>query len=365
MTVEASQNFRPYPRHIFLFAHLRTRSNLFMRLLETHPGVRYRLYPFRDAFQSGPECQNELKTKQGRATGIGKSLEEYEQTFAHITFQAGLDALEELLAQAEHEGKVGIIKEHSCFMMDSRTLNSNIGCQRESKPRPRLVDHQLDLQHPDENSEEHETAKGFPTRCLAELPLPNPTFLPDRLAISFIPVFMIRHPAYAFPSALRASASYGAKVFDADFAILATYRFQRMVFEFYRRYYDERYQDSDPRLRNWPIVVDGDRLVNSTRDHMIKFCELVGPIGLEESQIQYSWDAHRVKRNAVQEAFLGVVEESTGIIKNSEAIKPPNLEQETKKWEKEWDIDVARKMRELVDIAIPDYEILLQHSIDA
>ncbi|KAJ3936093.1 MAG: hypothetical protein NXY57DRAFT_308188 [Lentinula lateritia] len=88
---------------IFLFSHLRTRSNLFMRLLETHPKVLDRLYPFKDAFMNGPECQNALSTKKGRAAAIGKSMKEFEETFANTTFQAGLDVMEKTIAQAESE----------------------------------------------------------------------------------------------------------------------------------------------------------------------------------------------------------------------------------------------------------------------
>ncbi|KAF5392979.1 hypothetical protein D9757_001094 [Collybiopsis confluens] len=308
----------------------------------THPGVKYRLYPFREAFQSGPECQNEFKTKEGRAMGMGQSLEEYEEMFANITFQSGLDALEEPLRRLK---------------------------LREEKPRPRLVDRHLDIYYRAKYDQEYAGTHDYLVQTGPKFPVPNPTFIPDRLVTSFIPVFMIRHPAYAFPSALRASASYGAKVFDPDFAILATYRFQRIVFDFYRRFYDEQGGDmhpglTDSRQKKWPIVIDGDRLVNDTRMHMIKFCEMIGPIGLDESQIQYSWDAHCTRsRNALQDAFLGVVQQSTGVIKNLEPIRPPDIKQEMEKWEKEWDVDVARKMQELVDLAMPDYGFLLKHSI--
>ncbi len=44
-------------------------------------------------------------------------------------------------------------------------------------------------------------------------------------------------------------------------------------------------------------------------------------------------------------------------------IKSPNLEEEMKKWEQEWDAGVAQKMREFVELAMDDYEYLLQFSI--
>jgi len=320
-----------------------------MRLLETHPIVMEKLYPFKDAFMNGPECQNATSTKRGRAMGIGKSLEEFEEAFASTTFQAGLDAMEKTLAQAEYEGKTAVIKEHTCFMLDSSTLNSNISCKREEKPRPVIVDHQLD---------QIDTGIGNNLRLVerVEFPAPNPTLLPDRLTVTLIPVLMIRHPAYTFPSALRASSSFGAKVFDPDFSIIATYRWQRIVFDFYRGYYDKEYKDC-PRRRHWPIVVDGDSLVNDTKGQMTRFCELVG---LESSKIQYSWDPHYVKRDAVWDAFTKVAEESSGVIKAS-TIKPPNLAEEIEKWEKEWDAAIAQKLKEFVELAMDDYDYLSQH----
>ncbi|KAJ3719323.1 hypothetical protein C8R42DRAFT_673442 [Lentinula raphanica] len=343
---------------IFLFSHLRTRSNLFMRLLETHPKVMLRLYPFKDAFMNGPECQNAFATKQGRATAIGKSMEEFEEAFASTTFQAGLDAMEKTIAQAEAEGKVAVIKEHTCFLLDSNTLNSNVRCSREEKPRPVIVDHQIDIRgRHGLNGHANGFLKG--EHIHRPLPKPNPTLLPDRILPTLQPVLIIRHPSYTFPSALRASSSYGANVYDPDFAIIASFRWQRLVFDYYRDLYDRERKSSCKRGR-WPIVVDGDKLMVDTRDQMTKFCEMVG---LEESGIQYSWDPHYVQRNAVWDAFTKVAEESTGVIKTSECIHPPDLAESRKKWASEWNGDVAQKLAELVELAMDDYNFLLCHSI--
>lgn len=95
------------------------------------------------------------------------------------------------------QGKIAVIKEHTCFMLP-----------REGKLRPVVVDRQLD---------KIDVNMGLGPGFYIEgqqlkFPLPNPTLLPDRLVVSFTPVLMIRHPAYTFPSALRASSSYGAQV---------------------------------------------------------------------------------------------------------------------------------------------------------
>ncbi|KAJ3740855.1 hypothetical protein DFH05DRAFT_1404964 [Lentinula detonsa] len=345
---------------IFLFSHLRTRSNLFMRLLETHPKVIAKLYPFKDAFMNGPECQNAISTKQGRATAIGKSMKEFEETFAHTTFQAGLDAMEKTIAEAESE--IAVIKEHTCFMLDSNIINGNVYCDREDKPRPVIIDHRLDIQRYEnkENSVPHHVQR-------TEFPLPNPTLLPDRIISTLQPVIIIRHPSYTFPSALRASSSYGANVFDPDFAIIASFRWQRVVFDFYREYCERGRKLSCGRGR-WPVVVDGDKLINDTKGQMTKFCQVVG---LEESDIRYSWDPHYVKRNAVWDAFTKIAEESTGVIKTSVRIgfllvaldSSLDVEEHMKKWTEEWDERVAQQLKKAVEASMEDYEYLLKYSI--
>ncbi|KAJ3854580.1 hypothetical protein EV368DRAFT_80448 [Lentinula lateritia] len=299
---------------------------------------------------NGPECQNALSTKKGRATAIGKSMKEFEETFANTTFQAGLDIMEKTIAQAESEGKIAVIKEHTCFILDSNTLNSHVDCRREAKPRPVIIDHQFDIR----TYEDKEKSVQY-----RELPLRNPTLLPDRMIATLQPVIIIRHPFYTFPSALRASSSYGANVLDPDFAIIATFRWQRLVFDFYQEYCEREPKLSSGR-GNWPIVIDGDKLISDTKGQMTRFCEIVG---LKESDIRYSWDPHYVKRNAVWDAFTKVAEESTGVIKTSDAIQPPDITEARKRWESEWDADVAQKLVEFVELAMDDYNHLLHHSI--
>lgn len=46
-----------------------------------------------------------------------------------------------------------------------------------------------------------------------------------------------------------------------------------------------------------------------------------------------------------------------------ETIKPPNLAEEVKKWEKEWNTEVAEKLKEYVELAMDDYDYLYIHSI--
>ncbi|KIK64800.1 hypothetical protein GYMLUDRAFT_401692 [Collybiopsis luxurians FD-317 M1] len=90
---------------LFLFAHPRTRSNLFIRLLETHPQMMCKQYPFMMGFMRGPESQWPDNIKEAIFRTLGETKESAEEKYANLTYQAGLDDMEIFLAEAE--AKVG------------------------------------------------------------------------------------------------------------------------------------------------------------------------------------------------------------------------------------------------------------------
>ncbi|KAF5355217.1 hypothetical protein D9757_014764 [Collybiopsis confluens] len=166
------------------------------------------------------------------------------------------------------------------------------------------------------------------------------------------PVIIIRHPAYVFPSWLRAAASYGASVDSPKFKIPGSLRWQRFIYDFYRTYYDKI---DDEEKKGLPIVIDGDDLVEDTQGQMKKFCGLVG---LDESGIQYSWESAGRPTDNVSNAFIGNLKESTGVIKGLSFSRDPDLDEQVKKWTEEWDEETAGKLREAVLSSLPDYRYL-------
>ncbi|KIK64796.1 hypothetical protein GYMLUDRAFT_160542, partial [Collybiopsis luxurians FD-317 M1] len=183
-------------------------------------------------------------------------------------------------------------------------------------------------------------------------PFPNPTLFPDRLVATMSPVLIIRHPISTYPSYVRASSIFGASVFHAEFSLVGSYRWQRIIYDFYRAYYDK----TDPEgKRDWPIVIDGDKLVEDTEGQMKKFCELTG---LTESGIRYSWDSAGRPIDRVHGAFVGTISESTGVIKGPDSSRVYDLEEQVKKWTAEWNEEVAQKIKEAVTSSMEDYEYL-------
>ncbi|KAJ3798960.1 hypothetical protein GGU11DRAFT_778918 [Lentinula aff. detonsa] len=324
-------------KRLFLFSHPRTRSNLFIRLLETHPQMVTKQYPFMFAFQAGPESQWSEEKRAKRIQGSHISKEEADKK----TYQAGLDEMEDVLAKANEEGKICTIKEHTLHLFDSKFMNTIVTPPRREVPRPVMVDHKLDVV----GSEAADI----------QLPIPNPTLLPDRIIASMSPVLIIRHPIFTYTSYMRAATVFGGTAFDSEFQLMATYRWQRIIYDFYREYYDKA--DSEWK-KDWPIVVDGDKLVEDTKGQMQKFCALTG---IDESQIEYSWNASDENLNTTYRAFVGTIKGSTGVIKKSDSSL--DVEEHMKKWTEEWDERVAQQLEKAVEASMEDYEYLLKYSI--
>ncbi|KAJ3777336.1 hypothetical protein EV361DRAFT_388128 [Lentinula raphanica] len=324
-------------KRLFLYSHPRTRSNLFIRLLETHPQMMTKQYPFMFAFQAGPEGHWPEEKRAKRIAGSHMSKEEADKK----TYQAGLDEMETVLAKANEEGKICTIKEHTVHLFDSKFMSTVVHLDHPEAPRPVLVDRKLDVV----GSETEEI----------KLPIPNPTLLPDRIIATMSPVLIIRHPIFTYTSYLRAATVFGATAFDSEFGLMTTYRWQRIIYDLYREYYDK----TDPEgKKNWPIVIDGDKLVEDTKGQMQKFCALTG---LDESQIQYSWNPSEEQLSTVYRAFVGTIKNSTGIIKTTDTSL--DLEEHTKKWTEEWDEKVAKQLKEAVESSMEDYNYLYNVSI--
>jgi len=248
--------------------------------------------------------------------------------------------MEKLFAKANAEVRS---QGYFSYILESKLINANISHPRLETPRPAMLDNKFDMVGSEEEVD-------------ISFPIPNPSLLPDRIIASVSPVIIIRHPMFTFPSFVRANSVFGGSVYDAGFAVAATYHWQRMIHHFYRAYYNK----IDPEgKKDWPVVIDGDKLVQDTQGQMKKFCALTG---MDESLVRYSWDASKAKLDKGHQAFVGTIEQSTGVIRGLDA-SSTTLEEEVKKWSEEWDEKAAQKMKEAVESSMEDYEYLLKFSI--
>lgn len=199
-----------------------------------------------------------------------------------------------------------MIKEHSVDLFDSKFIKSQVETVCVEVPRPVIIDRMLDV---DNTQPQPEMDFSFP--------IPNPILLPDRIVASLSPIIIIRHPAYAFPSAIRSEGPLGSGTFDPDFPINATFRWQRVIYDFYREYYSSNSETLKGR-NDWPIVIDGDKLIKDPEGQMRKVCSL---IGMDESLIRYSWNVgddpelHEGPMMKDMPSFMGVLATSTGVMR--------------------------------------------------
>uniref|UniRef100_A0A0W0G589 Uncharacterized protein n=2 Tax=Moniliophthora roreri TaxID=221103 RepID=A0A0W0G589_MONRR len=332
---------------IFIFSHLRTASHLFFRIMESHPSLTIKQYPFMEAFFFGPE-----RLSVRRSDSSDDFFANEEAKFAGHTFQKCLDDMETLIKDIESEGKYVMLKEHTVHLITSRVHEANIEEKRPFRPTPVLQDHCLDLD---------EAQRVDAMRTTTALPIPNPTILPDRLLKTLTPVFIIRHPALVFPSYLRASKIFGATAFDDDAPFYMTLKWQRLLLDFYKTWYScpEGAKSAGPGREHFPIVIDADKLINDSHGQIDKLCRL---LGLDPAPIRFTWEAQDRSGNRAQAAFLTTISNSTGVIK-SKGSKLPVLEDEAREWAKEWDVETVQAMKSRTEDAMEDYEYMLKHSI--
>ncbi|KAG7086331.1 hypothetical protein E1B28_002294 [Marasmius oreades] len=271
--------------------------------------------------------------------------------YSNATFQFQLEEFECAIAEIESQGKTLVVKEHSYHMMYPHvTLD---GVKPEDRPIAPLVDKLLDLPEADRESR---------TATAPFFPIPNPTFLPDRLFATFTPILTIRHPCRMIFSLKRALKTLGVPFPDEDSSMDTQFKWQRMVYDCYKAWFSTpegiEAVGGTSIAKLLPIVVDGDKLVNDAQGQMETLCRI---LGLDPFGIQYSWD---VQESVGYEAFGGTLSRSTGIIKGKDGSdKTPVLEEEMEKWKEEWGKETAEGMRFLVDNAMEDYDYLLKRSI--
>ncbi|KAF9265977.1 hypothetical protein L218DRAFT_971834 [Marasmius fiardii PR-910] len=221
---------------------------------------------------------------------------------------------------------------------------------------PPIVDRFLDLPEADRVNNEAITAPSFP--------IPNPTFLPDRLFATFTPILTIRHPCRMISSFKRAIQVVGTAFPDDDSSVDTQFKWQRMVYDYYKAWF------ATPKgieaaggasiAEQLPIVVDGDKLVNDPQGQMETVCRI---LNLDPSGIQYTWEAQEPESPG-HAMFVGTLSRSNGIIKGKDGSdKIPVLEEEVKKWSEEWDEKTAKEMKILVEKTMDDYNYLLERSI--
>ena len=343
-----------------------------MTMFAKHPQLRVSDYNFHNAFMFGPEAL------MSQVENIGHVLPpERLKACETATFQKGFDGLQDIIAKAEAEvsmavfgtsssslilmlwqGKIPFVKEHSYFIFNPKIVAANLSTtsKRSVAPKPTVVDHSIP--QPNGTTADPSTSSATST---------NPTVLPDSFLKTMSPIMVIRHPARMIPSYYRAikDANLGIDVNDGDFPVQVTFRWSRLIFDWYAQNVcgspslPGPYKKSERTSPSWPIVIDGDDLIND--ENVAK--DLCKQIGVDPQYLQTTWDKmsdeQREKQGALVSRFLSTIQSSTGIIK-SETL---DLDKEKVKLLQEFGNETGEMLIGFIERAMPDYLFLREYRI--
>jgi hypothetical protein len=199
------------------------------------------------------------------------------------------------------QGKIPFLKDHPPYLIDAAEVQKMLVRNRDIAPKPIMVDHELDVP-----VEKRSLGNDTPYDNYLEEPF-NPTVLPSRLMKTLAPIFIIRHPVRQVESWYRTSNRiYGLTVNDVEFELGVSYRFSRRIFDYYKALYGQE--------SRWPIVVDGDDVVNDPEATANKFC---AHVDLDPSGVIYKWEKKDwFDQGPLHEAFFGTLTKSEGVRKD-------------------------------------------------
>ena len=250
------------------------------------------------------------------------------------------------------------MKEHAQFIFDPEITIKNLATsvKRRVIPKPIVVD----------RSRTDHTDPATSSRTST-----NPTVLPDSFLKTMSPVIMIRHPARMIPSFYRAimDSNIGINVNDGDFPVQATFRWSRLVFDWYAQHVCPTstlpgpYKKSERAGRaSWPVVIDGDDLINDENVAP----ELCKQLGIDPNGLQMQWeevtDEQKLKQGKMVTRFLNTIQNSTGIIKSGKT-DDLDLEKEKAKLLGQFGEEIGGVLIGFIERAMPDYMHLREYRL--
>ncbi|EQL02676.1 hypothetical protein OCS_01614 [Ophiocordyceps sinensis CO18] len=320
------------PRRLLLVTYPRTASNLLLKMLAIHdqPNVLSNDiggYYFRPAF---------LKS---RMTGnlhvpMGQLGSDEVQDMQHV-FQECFEKLQRDSQTAIDQGKQYFVKEHALWLFNPANIGDLLG-EQNTHPASSFRVQQMD--------EETWSPK-------------NQTVLPDETLRTWSLVFLIRHPALAFPSyyramlELRQEGYLHASEFQPHFRANMTLRWTRLLHDWACEQASE------------PLMLDADDVI-SNQAVVVRFCHMTG---LDPAQLKFAWDpmtqagADSSSESDNKKSLGHVMEktllDSSGVLKGKTS-HGIDITAESEKWKRDFGQDMGEVLEKSVRAAMPDYEHL-------
>ncbi|KAL9575999.1 MAG: hypothetical protein Q9212_007482 [Teloschistes hypoglaucus] len=332
---------RAIPLRIWHCTHPRTASNVLAKQFQSHPQLAPKAYTFFDAHLFGPESSIEWGKFKSDKPGADKA-----------TYQSSFNELQQFLVRIEQEGKSMFIKEHISFILDPavKAASSPLSNGRPPQPCPRVVDETV--QSPADQTSVTERT--------------NPSVLPDSFMRTLSPIIQVRHPALSVSSRYRANCkSRGPPdIFDVDYLLQDLYAAPRMVFDWYSEHVYPNRKQVPRGAQSWPLVVDGEDLVNDNERVISAICSLAN---LDVQGVENEWqpvsEDVKSKQPVNVQTYLSTLQGSSGVIKSGYKEGDLSIDKEAKKWTEEFGSEIANRLKEIAEAAMEDYLYLRQYRI--
>ncbi|KAL8680079.1 MAG: hypothetical protein Q9186_003718 [Xanthomendoza sp. 1 TL-2023] len=272
----------------------------------------------------------------------------------NATYQNSFNKLQQYLAEIEHEGKTIFFKEHGFMMLDPGVFTTEFppSDSRPQRPCPKVVDQTA-----------HDSGKDGDSISGSDIvQKTNPSVLPDTFIRTLCPIIQIRHPAISIPSYYRTKAL--SDMFSLDYLAGTSYAWSRITFDWFCEHVYTHRKDTPRGNISWPLVVDGDDLVNDNERVISAICSLAE---LDMNGIIKAWDptSEEIKKKQPEmlQRFMSTLQASTGIIKSGRKVEDISVDKEAEKWIEEFGSEVANRLKETVEATMDHYLYLAQFRI--
>ncbi|KAJ6007548.1 hypothetical protein N7540_011524 [Penicillium herquei] len=335
------------PKRVLLVSLPRTASNLLMKVLNIPDQANFTTnkkggYFFYKAFVD--------VTRSGYTQMPSDKWTEAQKEEARAIYQVCFDNLEKCADEANEAGQTIFIKEHASWLFCPASFQKMVTGVH------------------DEEFFDVFRAKMPENFGPSTYSLSNETIFSDEYLRSWQMVFIIRHPALAWPSYWRAMLKLSEDGIVDHVGLQRTSK-TNMAMRWSRVLYDW-YMEQGNGVP--PPVLDAYDLINN-RDAVVKFCK---NIGLDPTVLQFEWDAQqnaqswasdKAKGSAGNDMeggqiraaniMLSTLTHSSGVVKDKTPINV-DIDAELVKWKNEFGDEIAKSIETSVAESMPDYEYL-------
>lgn len=330
------------PRRFYLITSPRTGSNLLLKILalEDQPNVAFREdggYFFMPLVLLGTKLGCSGTPVEHLSTDQKRQIEECTKSC--------FNEFNRHIESAESRGQIVVVKEHSSFLTEPVAKTRFLfGEQSAIQEMP------WTLRTPNELIRTNARS------------VHNETVLSDEFLKTWLPVFLIRHPALSFPSFYRVFAKARGTEFAKSVPgrrsceMTMTMRWTRKLHAFYLEHFNEcniRADQGDAETGTWPIILDADDIMTQPAV-LVRLCSI---IGLDSDRLRYTWGQSNQPQPHWAQTFRTTLDSSTAII-TTRAAGDIDIEEEGKKWTEEFGEEDGQMVEQYVRAAMPDYEFL-------